>query len=155
MDLEPAERARAETYIKRLEGAKNEVVKRPPPSEETHERVRGRLDAATIAVGVIAIGAAGAGVVIGIKALSDKPTSFVTGKSGTFSDLESQVSSAHTEAVVSDACFIGAGVAAAGAAVLYFARYRDDAPAGSKSSWFSVAPLVSASSGGLLLSGSF
>src|ERR1700679_784301 len=47
MDLEPAERARAETYIKRLEGAKNEVVKRPlPPTEETHERVRGRLDAA-------------------------------------------------------------------------------------------------------------
>jgi len=156
MDLEPAERARAETYIKRLEGAKNEVAKRPPPTEETHERVRGRLDAATITVGVVAIGALGAGVVIGIKALSDKPTGFVTGANGnTVSDLQNKVNSAHTEAIVADVCFIGAGVAAAGAAVLYFARYRDDAPTGSNSTRLSVTPLVGGSSGGLLLSGRF
>jgi len=156
MDLEPAERERAETYIKRLEGAKTEVLVKKPSMEPSPEsrRVRGRLDAATIAVGVVAVGAAAAGIAFGIKALTDKPPQNVTVLMGGFNSLNAQVASAHTEAVVADVCFGGAVAAAAATAVLYFTRYRDAPPAG-HTGGFTVAPFVARSSGGVFLGGSF
>ena len=170
MDLDPAERTRAETYIKRLEGAKAElkpVVVAPPPKTQEHER--GRFDAAVIVAGVVAVGAVGAGVGFGIKALADKPSSFVTGTNGSYQQLQNDVSTAHTEAVVADICF-GAGAAAAiTAVVLYFARERDPdgssstpAPSSTSSSssslatpTFTVRPMLGQTRGGLLLVGSF
>ncbi len=165
MDLEPAERTRAESYIKRLEGAKAEVAVAkpthgstsgsPPPGDV--DRTRGRLDAATIVVGVVAIGAVAAGTALGVKALGDKPPANVeTGPSLTYQTLVNQQTTAHTEAVAADACFGGAAAAAVVATVLYFARYRDAAPtATSGASHVRVAPWLGASAGGLVLGGTF
>jgi tetratricopeptide (TPR) repeat protein len=122
MDLEPGERTRAESYIKRLEGAKSEVAAReaaaarPVPGKDV-VRVRGRLDALTIGAAGVAVVAGGVGVVMGIKALGDKPSSgFIAGVNGTAADLANQTSTAHSDAVVADICFAGA-IVAAGAAV--------------------------------------
>ena len=166
MDLEPEERTRAEAYIKRLEGARTEVRATVPPVPGTGPSdgsaaapVRGRLDAATIAVGVLAVGAAGAGAVLGVKALSDKVSNAATGPGTTYQDEKNQESSAHSEAVVADICFGGAIVAGAVATILYFGRYRDPQPATaatpSPTSFFVVSPLVGRSAGGLLLGGAF
>ncbi len=158
MDLEAAERTRAEGYIKRLEGAKTEVEARkvqPAKVERADEGpVRGRLDAATVGVGIVALGATAGGVAFGVKALGDKPSSFVTGRDGTLADLQHRVSTAHTEAVGADVCFAGAIGAAAATAVLYFARFRD-APDAARTGVLSIAPLTSARSGGLVLGGAF
>ena len=168
MDLEPAERSRAESYITRLEGAKSEVLARkaaeakqaaataqgPAPQ---NQRVRGRLDVATVVVGAVALGAAATGGVLGVKAVLDKPTNFVTGKDGTLADYQHLESTAHTEAVVADVCFAGAVVGAVAATVLYFARYRDVAPAAAKpqARWLTVTPLVGPHAGVLSLGGTF
>jgi len=157
MDLEPAERSRGESYIKRLEGAKSEVAKprtSPEPTKDA-EATRGRLDAATVTVGAVAIAAAGTGVGFGIKALVDQPgSSFKTGVDGTYADLQSRVSTAHTDAVVADACFGVAGAAAIGAVVLYFARYRDKPTPSSSGASVVVRPLLGQTPG-LMLGGSF
>jgi tetratricopeptide (TPR) repeat protein len=155
MDLEPAERTRAESYIKRLEGAKSEVVVRPVAPPPPVETVRGKLDAATIAAGVVAIGAAGAGVAFGVKALGDKPSaSFTTGVNGTYQDLANETSKAHSEAVVADICFGAAAAAAVATAVLYFARTRD-VQQKPQAGGVMVEPLVGGRAGGLLLGGTF
>jgi tetratricopeptide (TPR) repeat protein len=162
MDLEPAERVRAESYIKRLEGAKTEVAareaaaaaaSRPPPGSDAVE-VRGRIDLATLTAAGVAVVAAGVGVGMGVKALGDKPSDVTTGPSYSFATYQSQASTAHTEAVVADVCFIGAVVAAGAAAGLYFFRYRD-APAAKTKHAFTIAPLVTPSVGGVVLGGRF
>jgi tetratricopeptide (TPR) repeat protein len=168
MDLEPAERARAESYITRLEGAKSEVLARKAAEarqaaaaahgpEAANARVRGRLDVATVVVGVGALAAAATGGVFGIKAVVDKPTNFVTGKDGTLADLQHLESTAHTEAVVSDACFVGAVAGAVAATVLYFGRYRDVVPSASKPQgrWITVTPVLGPHAGALSLGGAF
>jgi len=159
MDLDPAERTR-------LEGAKAEVKQLVvPPSPKNQEHERGRFDTAVIVAGVVAIGAAGAGVGVGIKALTDKPSGFVTGTNGSYQQLQSDVSTAHTEAVVADICFGTAAAAAVTAVILYFARERDpssssgssspSAPASPSSSSFTVRPMLGQTQGGLVLVGSF
>jgi tetratricopeptide (TPR) repeat protein len=163
MDLEPAERTRAEGYIKRLEGAKSEVAAREALAAASHPvpgaaagPVRGRLDVITLSVAGVAVVAAGVGVVMGVKALADKPSNLMTGPTVMYSDLTNQQSSAHTEAVVADVCFGTAVVAAGVAAGLYFGRYRDPPQAGSKHAraW-TVAPLVAPSLGGVVMGGTF
>jgi tetratricopeptide (TPR) repeat protein len=172
MDLEPSERTRAETYIKRLLGAKSEVLARtqaaaqtqpsapgaPPP--EPPARKRGRIDVATIVVASVAVAAAGAGTVLGIKALADKPSNFVTGRDGaTYAGEQLAENNAHTEAVVADACFGGAAAAAVAATVLYAARYkdlpRDSAASGSSQAALSLVPTLSRGGGGLSLGVTF
>jgi tetratricopeptide (TPR) repeat protein len=177
MDLEPSEQTRAENYIKRLEGAKAELdakqaaeraaAEATPPPKATP--TRGRLDTATLVAGGVAVVALAAGTVLGVKALGDQPGSgYVVGKNGTLAGLDSQQSSAHTEAIAADACFGGAVAAAAVAVGLYFGRYKDspESPASRKkpSAFFSLAPLVSfgvpsgvrsGSGGELLLGGTF
>lgn len=165
MDLEPTERARAETYIKRLEGAKTEVAAREAAAAAASQparavdaaQVRGRIDVTTLAVAGVAVVAAGVGVVMGVKALGDKPSGYVTGVNGSFADYQSQANTAHTEAVVSDVCFVGAVVAAGAAAGLYFFRYRDaPSPSGTPHKLaFTIAPLVAPSLGGVVLGGTF
>ncbi len=170
MDLDPAERTRAESYIKRLEGAKAEVLARkakevpaepaavPPPAE----RPRGRIDVATIVAAAVAVGAAAGGTILGVKALSDQPSNAVTGENGlTLQGYQNELNSAHALAVGADVCFGAAGAAAIVAGVLYFARYKDaPAPAASAppqpaESSLTFAPLVGKSGGGLVFGGSF
>jgi tetratricopeptide (TPR) repeat protein len=163
MDLEPAERTRAESYIKRLEGAKSEVEARkasaaastPAKGGSADERVRGRIDAVTITVGAVAVGALAGGVIFGVKALGDKAGS-TTSATVSITDLMNSEHTAHTEAIVADVCFGGAAVAAGVAAGLYFFRYRDDAPPPHKqASSFTVTPLLQPSFGGLLVARTF
>lgn len=141
----PQEKAKAESVIKRIEGAKQEVGTRPPPppapgdlqggngegpapkdpQQPDKDPPHGRVDAATIAAGSVAIAGLGVGTVFGIIAVSSRPTEFVTGRDGTYAQFEQKNSDAHTAAIVAD---VGLGVgivAAVVTAYLYFGRTKD------------------------------
>jgi hypothetical protein len=177
MSLTPQERERADSYIRRLEGAKKELAQRqpgPPPAGSTTPPppdgqlsplaplpaspappARGRIDAATIAAASVTGAALVFATVMAVKAKVDQPPSdFVTGKNGTYADLISRTDSAHREAIIADVGFgvsIAAGITAA---VLYFGRTRD-ATGVAKSTWLpsvSAAPLTGG--GALLVQGS-
>lgn len=136
--ISASERARAETVIKRLEGAKREA----PPSEATTTPApapapaptepqpieapkRGRVDAATITAASISLVGLGVGTVFGIRALALEPKNFVTGRDGTYADLQSRTNDAHTSAVVADVAFGVGAVAALATAYLYFGRTKE------------------------------
>lgn len=141
-----AEKQKAESIIKRIEGAKRTVPEAPPngaagtgqaggrttgptppggdPGEERPAQ-RGRVDAATITAASVAVLGLGAGAAFGVAALTTRPSDFVTGRDGTYADLESKTKTAHTFAIVSDVG-LGVGVlSAALAAYLYFGRTKD------------------------------
>lgn len=129
-----AERAKAENIIKRIEGAKREVAMTPPPGgtgtatqpaqPPPEDTSRGRVDAATITAGSVAIVGLGVGTVFGILALSNKPSDFVTGRDGSYDKLQAQTDDAHTQAIVADVGFGVGIVAAVVTAYLYFGRTR-------------------------------
>jgi tetratricopeptide (TPR) repeat protein len=163
MDLTPQERERADAYVKRLEGAKKELEQpqaaparpgapartraQPPeivlPPPRPARAPYGRMDGWT--VGALSVTSAGLvlGIVMGIKALQDQPPSnFVTGRDGTYGDLDIRRGNAFREAVIAD---VGFGVSAAGAiasAYLYFARPRMAAMQTTGSTRVSAAPLA-------------
>jgi tetratricopeptide (TPR) repeat protein len=146
MDLDAQERSRAETIVKRLEGAKKQADEDraknpqppPPPQGPPPSPGHGRLDVWTVSTGVIAIGGLAVGSIFGIMAMTTRPPSgFDTGKDGTYADLEAKANQAHTYAIVADVGFLVGIVAAAGTAVLYFARTKEPSPAPK----VSVAPL--------------
>jgi tetratricopeptide (TPR) repeat protein len=162
MDLEAQERARADSYLKRLEGAKKEVEARaavvpvpqegpttgptsPPPEASPS---RGRVDAATITAGVFALGGLAFGTTFGIKALHDEPGVFFTGRSISYASALAAQQSAHTEAILADVGF-GVGVAAAAiAAYLYFGRTKN--PPSAKETTVSFAPVTGGGRGAVL-----
>ena len=100
----------------------------PPPI------ANGRFDAATAtAVGLSAASLA-FGIVMGVKAEKDKPTSnYVTGRDGSYIDLQNLVDDAHREAILADVGFATSLVSAVVAAYLYLGRSRSvsSAPPGS------------------------
>jgi TPR repeat len=173
MTLTPQERDRADAYIRRLEGAKKELAQPPPgpaapsgsprapappetallpmgPAPPRH----GRLDGATIAAISVTGAALVFGTVMGVKAKVDRPpTGFVTGRDGTYLDLQDRTDTAHRESIFADAAFglsIAAGMTAA---ILYFARTGDSsAPTAAPAS---VAPTPLTGGGGLVVQGSF
>ncbi len=130
------ERAKAENIIKRIEGAKHEVPvaraagdgatdSRPSRAEEAGNDRNGRIDAATVTAASVAVVGLGVGVTFGILALSTKPSGFVTGRDGTYDDLQTKTSDAHGKALVADVGF-GVGIAAAVVtAYLYFSRSKE------------------------------
>jgi tetratricopeptide (TPR) repeat protein len=147
MDLTPAEKARADEAIHRLEGAKKELDAQkaaqaaqhhdeppPPPPPPPPEAKHGRIDVFTIGAATIAVAGFAVGTVFGVKALSDKPpaSGYVAGTgpgaSGTYANLQTSADHSHSEARVADIAFIVGGVATIGTAVLYFARTRDALP---------------------------
>jgi tetratricopeptide (TPR) repeat protein len=140
-----SEKSKAESIIKRIEGAKQEAGTRPAPpggnggpepSAPSGDGVKdgrptedapahGRVDAATIAAGSIAIVGLGVGTTFGIIAVSSRPTDFVTGRDGTYAQFQQKNDNAHNAAIVAD---IGLGVgivAAIATAYLYFGRTKD------------------------------
>jgi len=174
-----AERGKAETIIKRIEGAKREsplpptstspgpTPETPGPAATTTPAPRGRIDTATIVAGSVAAVGLAVGATFGILALANQPgdDGFVTGRDGSYADLESKANDAHTQAVVAD---IGLGVglvAAAVTAYLYFSRTRDPqatAAPRAGSLRFGATPLTSSGAEGnrpggaaILLGGSF
>jgi tetratricopeptide (TPR) repeat protein len=124
MDIEPAERARAEAIIKRLEGARVHVAPTatatatttaaPPPTIiVTGSPPHGRMDALTISSGVLALAGLGVGVGFGVAALGARPpANYVTGgpndpnAMGTYAQLKSMVDQANTLAIIADIGFL-------------------------------------------------
>jgi tetratricopeptide (TPR) repeat protein len=183
MRIAPAERDKAETNLRRLEGAKAELAQHaavgtaptqpqpapPPPSgddslhapadDATEQPTApaggdrssswGRVDAATVLTGVLAVTAFGVGVFFGVKALSDRPNGFVGGVNGSYSDFQQRNDAAHREAIAADVA-IGVGVVAtAAAAWLFFSR----APDPRRAAALSFAPR--SGGGELVVGGSF
>jgi tetratricopeptide (TPR) repeat protein len=161
-DLTPAERQRAETTVKRLEGAKRETPAQPPTAPlrpatraPAEEPPKGRIDALTIGSAALAVSGLAVGTIFAFKALGDRPKSgFVTGRDGSYAELQDQADTAHTEAIVADVA-LGVGVAfAVVTAVLYFTRPKvvSDAPTFAATRW---AGPVGALSSGSLFAGRF
>ncbi len=166
-DVTPDERTKAEGIIKRIEGAKRAQATHPPASSSSKTTAptptqrplaaeppqRGRVDALTIGFGSVAALGLVAGAGLGIYALASKPSDFVTGRDGTYQELEDKNDGAHTIAVVADVS-LGVGVvAAAVAAGLYFGRTKDSTTATSKTPRVSAAPLPSG--GAVFVGGTF
>jgi tetratricopeptide (TPR) repeat protein len=165
MNLTDQERDRAQAYLRRLEGAKKEVEAKqaasagsasasapPPPTPEKPQY--GRIDGFTIAAASVAVAGLGTGIVLGIKALSDKPPSSpVTGSNLTVQQLQNRTHQAHTEAIGADIAFGVAVAAAAVTAYLYLARPRSTAPSTTGATTVSAAPLTGG--GGFFVQGSF
>jgi hypothetical protein len=173
MTLTPQERERAEAYVRRLEGARRELDHGPAPTEAgagapstaatTEPEApappgppHGRIDAATVVTGSVAGAALVFGVVLGIKAIVDRPNNFITGVDGSYSDLVDRVHTAHEEAVAADVGFgvaIAAGVAAT---ILYLTRTHQGADPSSAqrppSAMVSAVPLTGG--GGIFVQGS-
>lgn len=134
MDVTPQERTKAESIIKRIEGAKSQVTlptaptaapttEAPPPPPPPPER--GRIDAATIAAGSVAVVALGLGTYFGIDALASKPNDFVTGRDGSYATLVEKTDDAHTSAIIADVALGVALVATVATLYLYFGRTKD------------------------------
>lgn len=144
LDLTPAEKARTDEAIHRLEGAKKELDAQkaaaaaqqqqqqppPPPPPPPPEAKHGRIDVFTIGAATIAVAGFAVGTVFGVKALSDKPpaSGYVAGTgpgaSGSYANLQNEADHSHSEARIADIAFIVGGVATIGAAVLYFVRTK-------------------------------
>ncbi|MDB4945463.1 MAG: TonB-dependent receptor [Labilithrix sp.] len=137
-----SERGKAENVIKRIEGAKREAAAAKPTRTTTEadarrpeqpigpqpepKRPHGRIDAATVATGSVALVALGASAVFGVLALSNEPgKDYVTGRDGSYADLQAKTDDAHTQALVADVA-LGVGIVAlAVTAYLYFGRTRE------------------------------
>jgi len=149
MDIDERERTRVEAVIRRIEGAKQnapedtKVLVRPKTMIIVRETPpRGRIDVLTVSAAIVAVGGFTVGAIFGAKALSERPSSsFVTGRDGSYTDLQQRVSSAHTSAIVSDVGLIVGLAATAGAAVLFFARTRDPHPVTEKTTTIGAAPI--------------
>ena len=144
MTLTPTERERADSYIRRLEGAKKELALKPaapPPSPGTDQGQpgvarparravpsppNGRVDAATVTAASVAGAALVFGAVMAGIAEADRPNAgYVTGQDGSITDLQDRVDKAHREAVIADIAFGTSLAAGITATILYFARTRD------------------------------
>jgi tetratricopeptide (TPR) repeat protein len=165
MNLDAQERARADAYIKRLEGAKREIALRtgpeeheppplvPPKPVEHPPPKKGRVDAATVTAASFAVAGVAVGAIFGIKALSDQPSNFVVGRDGTADDYANQQSAAHREAIISDIGF-GVGLAATVVtAYLYLARPKVQVSSQTGRATVSAAPTTGG--GVFVLKGSF
>jgi tetratricopeptide (TPR) repeat protein len=147
-DITPAEKSRAENFIKRIEGAKKEQAARkppppptttatptptgaatnPPPPPESTER--GRVDGLTIGAGVLAGAGLAAGATFGAIALGTRPNNFTTGTDGSYADLQSKTDNAHTFAIIADVGLGVAVVAGIAALYLYFGRTKEPTKTG-------------------------
>ena len=135
------------------------VAPTPPPTSSTPASTEtstqhGRVDVATVTAAVFAVGGIAVGAIFGIKALKDQPPStFVTGKDGTYQQYMADQQHAHTEAIVSDVGF-GVGVAAAAiTAYLYFGRTKETTektPARSETT-VSAGPVTDGGRGAMLV----
>ncbi len=167
MDLTSEEREKTEASIRRLEGAKKEVEDKkranqlPPPPPPTPAPVRnGRVDALTVGAASLSAAALVFGVVFGLKATSNRPpaSGFVTGRDGSYADLQDRADTAHKQAVLSDVGFAVGGLAVVGTVLLYALRPKEsprslNAPTTGRTTTVSAAPLPGG--GALTLGGSF
>ncbi len=154
-NLDASERSKVQATVKRLEGVLSDQQKStpPPPQPDTKSAPpqliyvptpvesppRGRLDALTVSLGVLAIAGLGVGGTFGVLALTTKPAQgLTTGSSSplnvTYADLQARTDRAHTYAIVSDIGFL-VGLLATGATLgVFFGRTKyPDADTGAAS----------------------
>lgn len=168
MNITDQERERVNAYLKRLEGAKKELDAKQaaaaaaagssstgaPPAPAPEKPQYGRIDGYTIAAASVAVVSLGAGIALGVKALTDKPPSNpVTSPNLTYNQLVSRTNQAHNEAIGADACFGVAVAAAAVTAYLYLARPRSTPSPNMGSTTVSAAPITGG--GAFFVQGSF
>ncbi|MGO8997536.1 MAG: tetratricopeptide repeat protein [Polyangiaceae bacterium] len=150
MDLDAQERAKADTYLKRLQGARKEVEKPPepipvpvvvPPVQLPPEHY-GRFDWLTASAAVIGVAGLAMGTAYGVKALADRPSGTTTTDTDGYNQYENSEATAHREAVTADVCFIAGAAGVAGAVVLFFARTRPSASPKAGSAGSAPPPVV-------------
>lgn len=141
MDIDPAERAKAENIIKRLEGARVHItptatVTAPPPPATTiivnaGPPPHGRFDALTVTSGLFALAGFGVGIGFGVAALGARPPpNYVTGTrgdpgvTGTYGDLKAMVDQANTLAIIADIGFLTGLVFTGVTLGVYFGRTK-------------------------------
>ena len=180
MDLDATERARAESIVKRLAGAKaNKDGCATPvvPSNDTAVPLQliyvptpvesplcGRIDAFTVSTFVLGLGGFAVGTTFGILSLGQKPTAgYVagtgSGATGTYADLQARTDAAHQKAIIADIGFLVGVVATSTAIGLYFGRTRHPegdakpAPKREKDASLTVVPTLNGAS--VVLAGHF
>jgi tetratricopeptide (TPR) repeat protein len=159
IDMGPValEKQRAESFIKRIEGAKKELAaqqaaqdqkqdgKTPPkePAPAPTPPSRGHWDTLTTVTAGLAIASTGVGITFGALALSNRPGSdFTTGRDGSYNDLQSRVDTAHTQAVVADIAFVAGAALAITTGILYFARSKPASTSAASTNGLPMAPVV-------------
>ena len=160
MNLTDEERSKNELDIRRLEGAKKDLeAKRDsekPKVIVVHDGgSNGRLDVWTIGAAGVAVAGLGVAVYFSLKANADKPAAgFVTGKDGTYAQLQNETNKAHNEAIAADV-FYGVGIAGAAAAVLLYALRPKEAqsPPPPASAQLSASPIPGGAA--MMLTGAF
>ena len=158
MDLDAGERAKADAYVKRLQGARKEVEKTPeptptptpapappppPPPPAQEPPSHGKIDGWTIGAGVLAVGGLAVGTIFGVEALHDKPKSgtVTTGTLG-YQHLQNAVDTAHREAIVSDVAFAAGAAATLLTTYLFFGRTKNPASRSSGKASSQPVPVV-------------
>jgi tetratricopeptide (TPR) repeat protein len=139
MDLEPAERARAEAIIHRLEGARTHVQPTATAAPTIIVRTNvappahGRIDGLTVGCAVIALAGFGVGAGFGVAALGARPpANYITGgpgdsgANGTYDQLKAMVDNANTLAIIADVGFL-TGIVFTGVTLgVFFGRTKSD-----------------------------
>jgi tetratricopeptide (TPR) repeat protein len=139
MDLEAAERARAEVIVKRLEGARSHVQPTATAASSTTPTStvvvvsgtpHGRMDGLTVVSGILALGGYGVGIGFGITALNTMPArGLTTSETFTYAQLQSQVDTAHLYAIIADIGFATGVLFTAVTLGVFFGRTKKvDAP---------------------------
>ncbi len=124
MKLDPAERQRAESFRRRLEGARDEIADKRrkvvvvPLTVDRERAFDSWVWIPAVGAGVAAL----SGLVLGSMALAARPSGFVAGRDGTFDDLVARTDEAHRYAVGADLAWIFAAAGAGTAAWFYFGR---------------------------------
>ncbi len=156
MDLEPAERAKAESIIKRLEGARVHVqptatatatVTAAPITTKiiitNGSPPHGRIDGLTVGSFLLALAGYGVGAGFGVSALATRPPAgSVTGSPNdpnatiTYADLKAKVDAANTLAIIADIGFASGIVFSAITLGLFFGRTKN----AESHPWVSVIP---------------
>jgi tetratricopeptide (TPR) repeat protein len=162
MDLTQEEREKNEAAIRRLEGAKKEIEDKkkaeqppPPPPPPPPTPTNGRIDAATISLAGVSVVGLAFGIVFAVRAESQKPPSgFVTGRDGTYANLQSQTDSAHKSAIVADVGF-GVGIAAGVTAALLYALRSKQAPKREVTGHATVSAAPLPGGGAVVIGGAF
>jgi tetratricopeptide (TPR) repeat protein len=114
----------------------------------------GRVDGLTVGAAGLSVAGLAFGVVLGIKALGDRPPSEpMTTPKYTWSEVMSAYDQAHREALLADISFGVALVAGAATAYLYFGRPRTAPAVSTGSTTVSTTPLPGGAA--LLMRGSF
>jgi tetratricopeptide (TPR) repeat protein len=125
-----------------------------PPQPAPPSSSNGRLDGLTVTAAGLTTATLAFGVVMGVKAAVDKPSSgYVSGRDGNAVHLQDLQDQAHREAVFADIGFATALVSGVSTAYLYFGRSRAVSTAPIGRATVSAEPLLGG--GTLLLKGSF